>query len=57
MKSVEYKKARGRLKIESDNLFFLEIYFPLAYYGFTTAFPSRMTAVCARALPLIDAPV
>jgi len=57
MEPVEYKKARGRLKIRSDNLFFLEIYFPLAYYGFTTVFPSRMTAVCARALPLIDAPV
>ena len=27
------------------------------YYGFVTIFASRTTAVCASALPLIDAPV
>jgi len=34
-----------------------EFLFPLIYYGFETIFLSRATRVCARALPLIDAPV
>ena len=37
--------------------FFSDILILLNYYGFVTALPSRMTAVCASALPRYDAPV
>ena len=33
------------------------LFYPVLYCGCTTVFPSRITAVCAKALPLKDAPV